>query len=55
MTASALPLSESQLFQKVHFYINFNRHNDIAMSSSPPPHQKEKKKTKLLKIIISEK
>lgn len=43
MTASALALSESQLFQKVHFYINFIPHNDIAKMTPPPPRPKKKK------------
>lgn len=46
MTASALALSESQLFQKVHFYINFNPHNDIGKEefTPPPPKKKEREK-----------
>lgn len=48
MTASPLALSESQLFQKVHFYINFIPHNDIAKVSPPPPTQI---KEKVFKII----
>ena len=49
MTASAFALSESQLFQKVHFYINFNPHNDIAKDDfTPPSPKKERKKEKSL-------
>lgn len=47
MTASALALSESQLFQKVHFYINFNPHNDIAKSDFTLPLPKRKKEESL--------
>lgn len=43
MTASALALSKSQLFQKVHFYINFIPHNDIAKMTPSPPRPKKKK------------
>lgn len=42
MTASALALSESQLFQKVHFYINFIPHKDIAKTTPPLPQPKNK-------------
>lgn len=48
MTASALALSESQLFQKVHFYINFNPHNDIAKEDFTPPLPKKKEREKSL-------
>lgn len=55
MTASALALSESQLFQKVHFYINFKPHNDIAKDDFTLPSSKKKGRKKALQIIIYEK